>query len=133
MERDRRGSGGGEARRRLEGKTVDGVEISSDRMEIRFTDGSLCEIRVERGALVLSVPKADPDGPTLRQREYLRFIQSYMDRYRVAPSESRIAKHFLVAPPSAHQMVVALEKRGFIVRTPGEARSIRFADPAVRW
>ena len=121
------------AERRLAGKTIDGVEISPGRLGIRFSDKTSCEVCLEGGELVLSVSEADPDGPTLRQREYLRFIQSYMDRYRIAPAESRIAKHFMVAPPSAHQMVVALERRGFIVRTPGEARSIRFADPSVRW
>jgi hypothetical protein len=30
-------------------------------------------------------------------------------------------------------MIVTLEKRGFIERTPGVARSIRFVDPSVRW
>lgn len=133
MPKDKGGARGEGAGRWLAGKTIDGVELSSDRLGIRFTDGTSCGVHIEQGELVLSVPDADPDGPTLRQREYLRFIQSYMDRYRVAPSESRIAKHFMVAPPSAHQMVVALEKRGFIVRTPGKARSIRFADPEVRW
>ena len=32
---------------------------------------------------------------------------------------------FLVTPPSVHQMVLTLERRGFISRVPGQARSIR--------
>jgi len=122
----------GEAKR-IVGKTIEKVEQSASRLDIVFSDGSSCELRVEEGDLLLRVPEADPAGPTLRQREYLRFIQKYIDEYRVAPSESRIQAHFFVSGPSVHQMIVMLEKRGFIERTPGVARSIRFSDPAIRW
>ena len=119
--------------RKLVGKTIERVDLSSGQLGIRFDDGSTCQVRIEEEMLVVSVPEVDPHGPTSRQREYLRFIQKYMDQYRIAPSESRIAGHFMVSPPSAHQMIVALEKRGFITRVPGQARSIRFDDPEVRW
>ena len=33
--------------------------------------------------------------------------------------------YFRVSPPTVHQMVLTLEKRGFIARMPGQARSIR--------
>jgi repressor LexA len=33
--------------------------------------------------------------------------------------------YFMVSPPAVHQMVLSLEKQGFIQRTPGQARSIR--------
>jgi repressor LexA len=32
--------------------------------------------------------------------------------------------YFKVTAPSVHQMIVNLEKRGFISRTPGQGRSI---------
>jgi hypothetical protein len=35
----------------------------------------------------------------------------------------------MVSPPSAHQMVVALERRSLIQRTPGRARSLRILLP----
>ncbi len=62
---------------------------------------------------------------TTRQGQYLAFIQAYAVRYGIAPAESDIAGHFMVSVPSAHQMVVTLEQRGLIRRTPGQARSIR--------
>jgi DNA-binding MarR family transcriptional regulator len=34
-------------------------------------------------------------------------------------------RYFRVSPPTVHQMVLTLEKRGFITREPGKARSIR--------
>jgi repressor LexA len=34
-------------------------------------------------------------------------------------------RYFRVSPPSVHNMVVTLEKRRLIARTPGAARSIR--------
>jgi len=33
--------------------------------------------------------------------------------------------YFRVSPPAVHQMVLTLEARGLIARTPGQARSIR--------
>ena len=33
-------------------------------------------------------------------------------------------RYFLVSPPAVHQMVLTLEARGLIARTPGQARSI---------
>jgi DNA-binding MarR family transcriptional regulator len=39
-------------------------------------------------------------------------------------------RHFGVTPPSVHQMVVTLERAGFIRRQPGVARSIEMlVDP----
>ena len=66
---------------------------------------------------------------TPRQGQYLAFIAAYIRRYGQAPSEAEIATHFMVSPPSAHQMVVTLEQRGLIQRTPGQARSLRVLLP----
>ena len=33
-------------------------------------------------------------------------------------------RHFAVTPPTVHQMVLKLEQRGLIRRTPGKARGI---------
>ena len=40
-----------------------------------------------------------------------------------------MAQFFQITPPSVHSMVLTLERRGFITRTPGEARSIRINLP----
>ncbi len=67
---------------------------------------------------------------TPRQGQYLAFIAAYTRLHGRPPSESEIATHFMVSPPSAHQMVVTLEHRGLIQRTPGRARSLRVLLPA---
>jgi len=59
------------------------------------------------------------------QGQYLAFIDSYERLSGVAPAEANIQKHFGVTPPTVHQMVLTLERRGFISRIPGQARSIR--------
>jgi Mn-dependent DtxR family transcriptional regulator len=38
-------------------------------------------------------------------------------------------RYFRVTPPSVHQMVLMLEARGLIERTPGVGRSIRLLIP----
>ena len=66
---------------------------------------------------------------TPTQARYLAFIQKYMDQHGFAPAESDIARAMCVMPPSVNQMMKALEKAGFIARTPGAARSIRILLP----
>jgi len=67
---------------------------------------------------------------TPRQGQYLAFIHTYTKLRGKPPSEAEIATHFMVSPPSAHLMVVTLERRGLIARTPGQARSMRVLLPA---
>ena len=62
---------------------------------------------------------------TPRQGQYLAFIYSYYKIHRCAPAEADIEQYFKVAYSSVHQMIITLEKRGLITRTPGKARSIR--------
>jgi DNA-binding MarR family transcriptional regulator len=38
-------------------------------------------------------------------------------------------RHFQVSPPSVHQMIVTLERKGLIRRQPGVARSIQVMVP----
>src|SRR5712691_13316790 len=63
-------------------------------------------------------------GFTEKQGQYLAFIYSYSHMFRRAPAETDMQRHFQVSPPSVHQMVLALERAGFIRRQPGVARSI---------
>jgi repressor LexA len=62
---------------------------------------------------------------TDRQGQYLAFIYYYTKLHGRAPSEADMQRYFMVSPPAAHQMILSLEKQGFIERTPGQARSIR--------
>lgn len=66
---------------------------------------------------------------TPRQGQFLAYIQGYAVLHRQPPSEAEMAAFFDVSPPSAHQMVVTLERRGLIERTPGQARSLRVLLP----
>lgn len=59
------------------------------------------------------------------QGQYLAFIHAYTLIHRRPPAEADMQRFFLVTPPSVHQMVLTLEKRGLISRVPGQARSIR--------
>jgi len=59
----------------------------------------------------------------------LAFIYYYTKIHKCPPAETDIAAYFGVSPPSAHQSIMALERRGLITRTPGQARSIRVLLP----
>jgi len=69
---------------------------------------------------------------TDKQGQYLAFIQAYLLLNRRAPAEADFQAFFMVTPPSVHSMVLELERRGLIRRTPRLARSIQLIiDPAV--
>jgi Mn-dependent DtxR family transcriptional regulator len=61
---------------------------------------------------------------TPKQGQYLAFIHAYTRLHRRPPAEADMQHYFRVSPPSVHQMVLALERAGFITRQPGVARSI---------
>jgi catechol 2,3-dioxygenase-like lactoylglutathione lyase family enzyme len=63
------------------------------------------------------------------QGQYLAFIASYVRMFGRAPAETDMQRYFQVSPPSVHQMVVTLERRGLISRQPGVARSIELLVP----
>jgi len=67
---------------------------------------------------------------TDKQGQYLAFIYAYTLVMGRPPAEADIQRFFAVTPPSVHQMVLTLERRGFISRKPGVARSIQLlVDP----
>lgn len=62
---------------------------------------------------------------TKRQGEYLTFLHLYTLLNKRAPAEADFQDYFGVSSAAVHQMIVSLESRGLIQRTPGQARSIR--------
>lgn len=66
---------------------------------------------------------------TPTQGRYLAFIKSYMQGFGLAPAESEMATAMKVSPPSINQMMRMLEKKGFVRRKPGVARSIEILIP----
>ena len=63
------------------------------------------------------------------QGQYLAFIYAYSKVNRCAPAEADMQQFFQVAPPTVHRMVVELERKRLIRRTPGVARSIELLVP----
>lgn len=61
---------------------------------------------------------------TPTQGQYLAFIYYYTLINRRAPAESDIQSFFRVSPPSVHQMIVTLERKGLLSRVPGQGRSL---------
>ena len=61
---------------------------------------------------------------TVKQGQYLAFIDHYSRLRGMSPAESDFRAFFKVTPPVVHQMIKTLHARGFIGREPGKARSI---------
>ena len=66
---------------------------------------------------------------TKLQGQYLAFIVAYAKLNRRPPAEADFQRYFDVTPPSVHNMIVTLERRGLIKRTAGRARSIEVLVP----
>ena len=65
---------------------------------------------------------------TPKQGQYLAYIHLYTRLHRRPPAETDIQEYF--TPPSVHQMIVTLERVGFIRKQPRAARSIELlVDP----
>jgi len=62
---------------------------------------------------------------TKRQGQYLAFIYYYTKIHGYPPAEADMQRYFRVSPPSVHQTVMALEKKGLIEKVPRQPRSIR--------
>jgi DNA-binding MarR family transcriptional regulator len=61
---------------------------------------------------------------TAKQGQYLSFIYTYTLLNRRPPAEADFQRFFEVTPPTIHQMIVELERRGLISRVPGQPRTI---------
>ena len=63
------------------------------------------------------------------QGQYLAFIYYYTKIHGRPPAEADMQRFFKTTPPTVHQMVVTLERRALISRTPGQPRTIRVLLP----
>jgi DNA-binding MarR family transcriptional regulator len=61
---------------------------------------------------------------TAKQGQYLAFIYHFTKIHRRPPAEADLREYFRVSPPAVHEMILTLERRGFINRVPGQARSV---------
>jgi len=67
---------------------------------------------------------------TEKQGQYLAFIYMYSLVNGRPPAEADLQRFFEVTPPSVHNMIVELERRGLIRRIPRQPRSIEVTVPA---
>lgn len=74
-------------------------------------------------------PHTTPPAFTATQGQYLAFLYAYTQLNRRAPAERDFQQFFQVTAPSVHQMILTLERLGFIQRTAGTARSITLLVP----
>lgn len=63
------------------------------------------------------------------QGQYIAFIHAYSKINGLPPAEADMQRYFRVTPPAVHRMVLTLEERGFLQRTPGKSRSITLLVP----
>ena len=88
------------------------------------------ETLTRNGELLSKAPGFESNTEyTPLQGQYLAFIYYYAKIHGYPPAEVDMQKYFKVSPPSVHQMVLTLEKKGLIERVPRQARSIRLLLP----
>ena len=62
---------------------------------------------------------------TRKQGQYLVFIYYYQKLNKIAPAHADFQKYFEANPASVNDMLKTLERKGFIVKERGKARSIK--------
>lgn len=62
---------------------------------------------------------------TEKQGQYLAFIFYYTKINGTPPAQIDLQRYFAVTPPTIHQMILQLEKKGLISRTPNTPRSLK--------
>jgi DNA-binding MarR family transcriptional regulator len=73
----------------------------------------------------LSIDEEEEQSYTEKQGQYLAFIFYYTKINGVPPAQIDLQRYFAVTPPTIHQMILQLEKKGLISRTPNTARSLK--------
>ncbi len=66
---------------------------------------------------------------THKQGQLLAYVYYYTKVHRIPPAENEIARFLGIQGPSAHQMILRLEKRGCLSRTPGQPRKLNVLLP----
>jgi len=69
-------------------------------------------------------PTEDKAQFTQLQGQYLAFIFAYTKVNRRPPAQADLQRHFEVTPPTVHQMLLTLERLGYLHRIPGRARAL---------
>ncbi|MDP3052309.1 MAG: transcriptional repressor LexA [bacterium] len=65
---------------------------------------------------------------TPRQKQIKDFVEKTISKKGVAPSEREIARRFRISPSTAHEHLATLQNKGYLEKTPGQARGIKIAN-----
>ena len=126
----------GDAGEKLHAALLDDAIMAETPLEMEAAMDSAVEaIRAALRALESAGPAERPSatplsgGPTRQQGQFLAFIREYMtgNAAGVAPAHADFQRFFNLTPPSVNSMLIRLERRGFIRRTPGRARAIELS------
>ena len=99
--------------------------LSGSAMYRMFVTASITGMEtVDHGTLTVSIPASSSAPYTERQGQYLAFIHAYTKVNGRPPAQADMQRFFAVTAPSVHQMLITLERRGLLRRTPGRARSL---------
>src|SRR3989338_7526196 len=66
---------------------------------------------------------------TPKQKQIYDFIKTYSDKKGFSPIHEEIAKKFKLAVSTIHEHLSALERKGYIKKDPGHARTIEAISP----
>jgi repressor LexA len=69
---------------------------------------------------------------TEKQGQYLAFIFYYTKINGIPPAQIDLQRYFEVTPPTIHQMILQLEKKGLISRIPNTPRSLKLCIPETK-
>ncbi len=72
----------------------------------------------------MSIPAPENYSFTEKERAYLTYILEYTRLRGIPPSFADMQAYFKVTAPTVNQMMKTLEKKKWIIRQPGVARSI---------
>ena len=72
----------------------------------------------------MSIPKQQNFSFTDKERQYLTYILEYTRLRGMPPAFADMQEYFEVTAPTVNQMIKSLDKKGFITRSPGSARSV---------
>ena len=71
-------------------------------------------------------------GLTVRQREVLEFINTYVDRHPYPPSIRELSDHFSISVRAGYDHLKALQKKGYVRSSDGRSRTLEVLDDGSR-
>ncbi len=77
----------------------------------------------------MSIQNIEKKTYTQKQGQYLAFIFYYTKINGLPPAHADFQRYFGVSPPTVHQMILQLEKKKLIIRSPNTPRSIALDIP----